>query len=304
MRGEQHADTPHAMNTFSQSSAASNPAEQSAERGWIRGLVLTITIVGALWLGSTSSNRMIDVCGEPAGCVTLATSKTSAILTLGAVMILLTILAMIAGRLVNAVVGVFVLGAGLAGLTLRSASIAGAIFGGASLPSLAIETMIWAVPSAISVVLIFRFSGSPPDIAQRFPGESMWKEYFDSDALRGAITGVLLPLIAWLVIRTMFKGQAFGGACLGGIAVGIAFRLFAPNVQPILAFISPILLAGGYQLFVASRMTGDIGTLFAINALPPELRMMPLDVVAGSLTGVAIGIGWARSFRRSDTITS
>jgi hypothetical protein len=164
--------------------------------------------------------------------------------------------------------------------------------------------MVWVVPSAISVVLIFRFSGSPPDIAQRFPGESMWKEYFDSDALRGAITGVLLPLIAWLVIRTMSKGQAFGGACIGGIAVGIAFRLFAPNVQPILAFISPILLSGGYQLFVASRMAGDIGTLFAINALPPELRMMPLDVVAGSLTGVAIGIGWARSFRRSDTITS
>lgn len=292
------------MNTSSQTSTSSDSSADSAERGWIRGLVLTITIVGALWLGSMASNRMIDVCGEPAGCVTLATSKSTAILTLGAVMILLTILAMIAGRLVNAVVGVFVLGAGFAGLTLRSASIAGAIFGDASLTSLATETMIWTVPSAISVVLIFRFSGSPPDIALRFPGESMWKEYFDIDALRGAITGVLLPVVAWLVIRTMFKGQAFGGACLGGIAVGIAFRLFAPTVQPILAFIAPIFLTGAYQLFVASRMTGEIGTLFALNTLPLELRMMPLDVVAGSLTGVAIGIGWARSFRRSDTITS
>ncbi|MDA0215324.1 MAG: hypothetical protein O2875_08165 [Planctomycetota bacterium] len=292
------------MDTSSQTSTSSNPSVDSAERGWIRGLVLTITLIGALWLGSTMSNRMMDVCGEPAGCVTMATSKIDAILTFAAVMTLLSILAMVAGRLVNAVVGVFVLGAGLAALTLQSASISGAIFSDASLTSLAIETIIWTVPCAISVVLVFRFSGAPPDIAPRFPGESMWKEYFDSDALRGAIVGVLLPLVAWLVIRSMSKGQAFGGACLGGVAVGIAFRLVSPRVLPVLAFIAPILVAGVYQFFVASRLPSDLGTLFATNALAPELRMMPLDVVAGTLTGVAIGIGWARSFRRSDTITS
>jgi hypothetical protein len=30
--------------------------------------------------------------------------------------------------------------------------------------------------------------------------------------------------------------------------------------------------------------------------------MMPLDITAGTLIGVAIGIGWARSFKRSDTM--
>lgn len=274
------------------------------ERTWLRGLVLTVTIVGALWLGTTASNRMLDSCGEPAGCVALATSKTSAIMTFGALMVLLTILAMIAGRLVNAVVGVFVLGSGLAGVTLKGASISGAIFAGASLTSLASETLIWSVPAALAVVMIFRFSGSPPDIAPRYPGESMWREYFDVDALRSGFVGVLLPLIAWIVVRNMLKGQAFGGACLGGVAVGIAYRMMAPRIQPVFAFIAPILLAGIYQLVVSSRITGDLGAMFAADSISPELRLLPMDVVAGSLTGVAIGIGWARSFRRSDTITS
>lgn len=225
-------------------------------------------------------------------------------MTFGALMVLLTILAMIAGRLVNAVVGVFVLGSGLAGVALKGASISGAIFAGASLTSLASETLIWTIPSALAVVMIFRFSGSPPDITPRYPGESMWREYFDADALRAGVVGILLPLIAWIVVRNMLKGQAFGGACLGGVAVGIAYRLFAPRIQPVFAFIAPILLTGAYQLVVSSRMPGNLGALFAADSISPELRLLPMDIVAGSLTGVAIGIGWARSFRRSDTITS
>jgi len=61
---------------------------------------------------------------------------------------------------------------------------------------------------------------------------------------------------------------------------------------------------GGYQWFVANRITLSSETLLALGALPPELRVMPLDVVAGALAGVALGIGWARSFRKTDTIAS
>ncbi len=278
--------------------------QASIEKPWIRGLVLTITIVIAVCVGMATSRRMMDAGGEPAGCMTLATSKFSALATFFVAMALLTGLAMGAGRLVNAIVGVFVLGAGLAAISLTSASISGAIFVGASLPSLALETAIWTIPTGLAVILIFWFSGSPPDIALRYPGESLWREYFDLDALRAGIVGVLVPLIAWIVIRNMLKGQAFGGACLGAVAVGIGVRLMAPRVQPVIAFISPILLTGAYQYFASSRMNGDTAVLFASNEISPELRMMPLDVVAGSLTGVAIGIGWARSFRRSDTMTS
>jgi len=216
----------------------------------------------------------------------------------------MTILAMVAARLINSVVGVFVLGFGLAGLTLVSSSVSGAFFVDASSSSLAIETMIWGVVIAIAVVAIFRVGGAPPDIALRYPGESIWREYFDANALCAGFTGVLLPLLAWVIVRTMMKGQAFGGACIGGVAVGIAYRMVAPHVQPVFAFIAPILLTGAYQLFLSSRSTGNSGVAFALNTISPEMRLLPMDVVAGSLIGVAVGIGWARGFRRSDTISS
>ncbi|MSQ90660.1 MAG: hypothetical protein EXS01_04595 [Phycisphaerales bacterium] len=276
----------------------------SIERTWLRGVVLSITLAAAVLLGVLASQHFLDARGEPAGCFTLAVSKSSALVGLFALLILLTILGMVAGRLVNAVVGVFVLGAGLTALTLRSSSVTGAFFDGASFTALSIEPIIWVIPIAGAVLAIFRFAGAPPDIAPRYPGGSWREEFCDGEAIRAGLVALLVPLVVWLVVRNMLKGQALGGMCVGAIAVGIAYRLMAPRVQPLFAFIAPILVMGVYQLIVASRSPGDLGVAFATNSIPPELRVMPMDVVAGSLIGVAIGIGWARSFRRSDTIQS
>ncbi len=283
---------------------AESTSHDQPEKPWLRGIVLSITIIIAVCIGLFTAARVPDVLGEPAGCITLAASKGSAFFAYFAVIVLLLLLAMGAGRLVNAVVGVFVLGCGLAALSMVSGSISSMAFVGASLSSMAVETLLWSIPSAVAVILVFRAAGSPPDIAQRFPGESMFREFFDAEAIRAGVVGVLLPLILWLVDRNMLKGQAMGAACVGGIAVGVAYRMVAPRVQPVFAFIAPILITGAVQAFVASRGSTDVGTLFASNELSPGLRALPLDVVSGSLTGVAIGIGWARSFRRSDTITS
>ncbi len=208
------------------------------------------------------------------------------------------------GRLVNAVVGIFVVGAGFTALALRSSAVTGPVFEGASMAAIGVETLIWSLPITITLIAVFLFSGPLPDITKRFPGDPWWREYFDLDALRAGLVGALLPLIVWLVVRNMLKGQAFGGACLGGVAAGIAYRLIAPQVTPLFAFAAPIVLMGGYQVAVAIRGPIDLSSLFAASAITPELRLMPLDTVAGALTGVAIGLGWARSFRRSDTITS
>ncbi len=291
------------MSTSLSDSRTATDSATWAERPWLRGVFLAIALVCACWIGVTASYRVQDLLGQPAGCVTLAASKSSAIITFGSGLVLMTILAMVAARLINSVVGVFVLGFGLAGLTLVSSSVSGAFFVDASSSSLAIETMIWGIAIAVAVVAIFRVGGAPPDIALRYPGESIWREYFDANALRAGLTGVLLPLLAWVIVRTMMKGQAFGGACIGGVAVGIAYRMVAPHVQPVFAFIAPILLTGAYQL-LSSRSTGNTGVAFALNTISPEMRLLPMDVVAGSLIGVAMGIGWARGLRRSDTISS
>lgn len=292
------------MNTHSAHSDSTPASVAPLERNWIRGLVLTSALVVAVWVGLNASLRLVDVRAVAAGCVTLATSKSDALITLAAVWIVLTILGMGVGRLVNAVVGVFVVGAGFAALALRSSAITGPVFDNGSLVAIGAETVIWALPMTITLIAIFRFSGSLPDIAARFPDEPWWREYFDLDAIRAGLVGALLPLVVWLVVRNMLKGQAFGGACIGGITVGIAYRLIAPQVTPLFAFIAPIVLMGAYQIVVATRLTVGLSTLFAASALAPELRVMPMDTVAGALTGVAIGLGWARSFRRSDTITS
>ncbi|MSR44089.1 MAG: hypothetical protein EXS15_01855 [Phycisphaerales bacterium] len=289
------------MTTSVATSHSTQQAARMMERPWIRGVVLTVTIGTAMWLGVSASQQFLDARAEPAGCVTLATSTSAAVVTMCILMVLLTALGMIAGKLVNAVVGVFVLGTGLAALSLRSAAVSGAFFEDASFVSIAVESMIWSIPTAIAVVTIFRFAGSPPDIETRRPGESWWLEYFDPEALRAGLVAIVVPIVVWCVVRNMLKGQAFGGACLGGVVVGIAYRMMAPRVQPIVAFVAPILAIGLSQFVTAMRLSGDLGVAFAANALPPQMRLMPMDVVAGSLTGVAIGIGWARSFAKSDT---
>ncbi len=299
-----HSAHPDSAHSHSMHGHAMNASVAPLERNWIRGLVLTCALAIAVWVGLAASSHFVDPRAVPAGCVTLATSKTDAVVTLAIVWTLLTLLGMGVGRLVNAVVGTFVVGAGCAALALRSSGVDGAIFDQASMTALGAETLMWAVPVTITLVAIFRFSGSLPDIAPRFTSEPWWKEYFDLDAIRAGLVGALLPIVAWLVVRNMLKGQAFGGACLGGITVGIAYRLIAPQITPLFAFVAPLILMGLYQMFVASRVTADLSMLFAAGALAPELRVMPADSVAGSLTGVAIGLGWARSFRRSDTITT
>ncbi len=295
------------MTTHGAHSSLATASVPPRERNWIRGLVLTSAIVLAILVGVTASGRLVDARAIPAGCVSLATSRADAITTLACVWVALTLLGLGVGRLVNAVVGAFVFGAGLTALTLRSASISGAIFDHASLRAIGMETLIWAVPLTLTLVVIFRLSGPLPDIAPRFGGEAgrrWWREYFDLDAIRSGFVGVLLPLMAWVLVRNMLKGQAFGGACAGGVAVGIAYRLVAPQVTPLFAFIAPVVLMGVYQVYGASRLSVDPTLLFAAGSLPPELRLLPLDTVAGAVTGVAIGLGWARSFRRSDTIAS
>lgn len=274
------------------------------ERHWIRGVILTLAIAAAVWFGLTISSEWMDRRGVSAGCISLASQASSAVLPLLGLMILLTILGMVVARLINAVVGVFVVGAGFAALDMRSAPISSAVFDGVAFSSIGLETLIWTIPIALCVVLIFRAGGPLPDIAPRNEGNPLFREYFDLDALRASLLGVLMPVVVWLVVRTMLKGQALGGACAGGIAVGMAFRMMAPRVQPVMAFISPILVMGAYQVFFGRGATNSMAILFANNAIGAEFRLLPMDTIAGTLTGVAIGIGWARNFRRSDTISS
>lgn len=285
-------------------SSSARRASSFMERGWIRGAFLTLAIGASIWIGIAASSLGVDARGVATGTIALSTSTGSAAIVLLGLFAVATVIAAAVGRLVNAVVGLFVLGAVLTAFSMRTGAISSAVFDSASLSSIGIEALLWTLPVAIGVVVVFRVAGPLPDVPPRHDEGPWWREYFDLEALRASLVGGLLPIVAWLLVRSVMKGQAIGGACVGGIAVGMAFRLVAPRIQPAIAFISPILLMGGYQWFVASRLRVGADALFAATLLPPELCVMPLDTVAGTLLGVAIGIGWARSFRKTDTIHS
>ncbi len=270
----------------------------------MRGIALALALPFCSWLGIAASGFIVDARGVAAGCVSLATSKGAAIGVLATVLIIATAAAALIGRLVNAVVGMFVVGAALAALSMRSGAFDAVIFDSGDLNSLGLETLLWTLPAALATLAVFLASGPLPDVPRRYDDGPWWREYFDFDALRVGLVGTLMLLVVWLIVRNMMKGQALGGACLGGIAVGMAYRMIAPQVQPVVAFITPILFLGVGEMLVSRQPPLTTELLFTVNEIAPQTRVMPLDAVAGSFIGVAIGIGWARSFRKTDTIPS
>jgi len=274
------------------------------DRVFARGLVLAVGLLAATAIGFTAPSLTRDGLGIPATTVGLSQSPLATAGVMLATFAALTVLAAVVGRSINAVVGLFVLGWGLMVFSMAGGSASDVVFLNSSLRLIGMETLLWGVVTAVAAVIVFRWSGALLDIPPRDPEASLWREYFDVEALRGGVAGLLLPLTAWFVVRTMMKGQAIGGAFLGGVAVGLVFRLVAGAVQPVLAFITPILLTGVAQIITASEVRAQIDAQFAVGSLSPLARMMPLDIVSGALIGVAIGIGWARSFKRSDTMTS
>jgi len=280
------------------------PSHANSDRPVARGIVLAGGLLAATVIGFVAPALTRDGLGIPATTVALSQSPLATTAVMLGTCAALTVLAALVGRSINAVVGLFVLGWGLMVFSMAGGNASDAVFMGASLRAIGIETVLWGGVTTVAVIVVFRWSGPLLDIPPREPNGSFIREYFDLEALRGGITGVLLPVVAWFVVRTMMKGLAIGGAFLGGIAVGLCFRLLASAVQPVVAFIAPIVIMGVAQIVTATEARAQIDAQFASGALSPLARMMPLDIIAGTLIGVAIGIGWARSFKRSDTMTA
>jgi hypothetical protein len=53
--------------------------------------------------------------------------------------------------------------------------------------------------------------------------------------------------------------------------------------------------------FMAFTVQGDLSAGLVEGALPRLLRIMPLDMAAGSLAGTALGFGFMRSFAEPKT---
>ena len=73
-------------------------------------------------------------------------------------------------------------------------------------------------------------------------------------------------------------------------------RVVAPKLDPILIYFGVVLAGGLAQLVIATGWSGSLADALVEGSAPRLVQIMPITWVAGSLIGVSMGIGWARSF--------
>lgn len=255
-------------------------------------------LVGAVLLG-LSVGSLASIRGVPGPTIVQSASPAFAAATLLVLLVPVTVIAIVVGRMLNAVVGLFVLGAALATLSMRCGTIEDLAFGGGSLVATAIESVAWAMLVGILAVVVLVGSGPLPDVPRR--RDSWSAEFLDSgQAIFLAVALVALP-VAWLVVATPLKGQAIGGTILASAAVGFVGRLVAPRLQPAMLFAMPVLAGAAGTLIANFGLSGELADAFVSGSLSRLAYPMPLDWAAGALCGVAIGLGWARGFVKVET---
>jgi hypothetical protein len=238
--------------------------------------------------------------GVPGPTFRMAEAPVPAIVaTVGAFLASLVV-ACVVGRLINAVVGMFTLGCGVGFLALRSGAIEDLAFGGGSLSASAIESFVWAIAVLVSSLVVFRVSGPLPDAV--VIDEPSIDGPVGSKGLLAQVAGALIIPALLFVAASTTKGQAVGAAVVGGMLAGLAGRLLAPKTPPILLYWTPVLFGAIGQLVAATVLSKGlpideqlIGRTLSRLAFP-----MPVDLAAGALVGVSLGIGWAKSFIKTE----
>ena len=232
--------------------------------------------IGPLLLGADSSGKAV--------VVTLSVFSLATLYSAGV------------GRLLNAVVGMFVLGAGLFMLAGRTET-AVEYFHGGSLSMVLLEQGLWIVVCLVATGMVFLMAGWLSDIE---PDEDGVRPHpiFSGAAMRSLGAGVIVLPVVWILAQTPMKGQVLGAVVVGSMFVGLVGRLFSPHVQPWLLFVSPILFGGVGQVLGVTIFGGTVDMTMpgSVSMLHPLNMPMPLDYAAGSLMGVALGLGWAKSF--------
>jgi hypothetical protein len=217
--------------------------------------------------------------------------------TIGIVVLfaLATAVAAHVGKLVNAAVGLFILGAGLWALRLRLGTVEDLAFADGSLGLVAAETAFWGLLVMGATLAVFRIAGPLSDITAVEPDKAqtnVWDEW----GLRGLAAGVLVLPAVWLFARSDLKGQTLAAVVLGAMAVGLVGRLLAPHAQPRLLFAAACVFGALGHVVGMMMVRGALADAYVARTIPAISLPMPIDYAAGSLMGVSMGLGWARSF--------
>ncbi len=267
--------------------------------GWRRYAVVFVGMLVAAGICYQASRFAVSPRGTIGPTMFQAESPVSATFAMVLFFGVATALAAYVGRLVNTAVGLFVLGAGLWPLRLRLGTIEDLAFANGSLGLVAVETVFWGLLVLAATLVMLRFAGPLSDIVAREHREAparLWDEW----GLRGLAAGVLVIPAVWLFARSDLKGQTLVAVILSAMAVGLVGRLLAPHAQPRLLFAVTCLFGALGQFVGMMMIRGTLPDAFVAQAIPKICLPMPIDYAAGSLMGVAMGLGWAKSFLHQD----
>lgn len=270
-------------------------------------------IVGMILCGFICAEAVQFLTSSRGAAGPLMLASQSPLMALAVVVACLLICAVVAGvvgRFSNAAVGLFVVGIGLYVMDGRLSTIAEPVFGvtgvgiGAGDPHVGgqavliragIETLLLTMACLAAVLLVFRIAGPLTDVEPNEAGER--PHWLTSvDALRAAACGIIILPVLWLIAQSPMKGQMIAAAFLGSMLAGMIGRLVSPHVQPMLLFVAPMIFGGVAQIVGAMVFKPPLDVAYVTQSLWKFSLVMPLDLAAGSLAGVAVGYGWARSF--------
>ncbi len=131
----------------------------------------------------------------------------------------------------------------------------------------------------------------------RFGRLSGWKS---RPNLVHVASGLVVIPVVWLIARAPMQGQVLMAVFVGGMGVGLAARLLAPQAPPVLAIAAPCAFGAIAQLIGAVTTGNPLDDALVRGSISVWCLPMPIDYAAGSLMGVAMGAGWAQSFLHED----
>jgi hypothetical protein len=273
-------------------------------------------IILAALLGGMAVSWMIGARGLPGPLLLLGRHVAGgAIAPVLLLLAMLTAVGIVVARLLNAAVALLVMGCGLGVLAMQAGGASDLAFCGAPAARIGAESVLWGVLLLPCLVALFTVGGMLPDVdppatpgAARGSGESLTSHSlasaFSGRAWLGALAGLLAIPAAWIVLRNDLKGQALAAAVIGGLVAGTVGRLWSPRTQPILLVSATLVLLGLTQVVLSRMVSGPFADAFVRNTAPRLLRVAPVDLAAGVLAGVGLGLGWARSFMREPKPTA
>ena len=255
------------------------------------GVALVVAVVAGLMCASLASDARGVVPVIPQASVGL-----SGWVAVAALWTVSWFVALGVGKAVNTAVGLFAAGCVLGVYAMRSGTVLDAAFDAASPAGIAIVSIVYAVLAGGLSWSTFVFAGPLPDMPAD-PDELPEHGFgaFRPRQLVAALASIAAVVVVVFMARTDSKGQAIGAMTLGAMLAAMLARSIRARTQPVVVVAAPALALGLAQLALSFASGPGFDDDIVKGTVAPILRLMPMDIAAGSLCGVALGYGMTKS---------